>query len=313
MSQVEGECAEWITEHQEHLEQAFRLASERTEREALRRQARNNLKATDTSLPVGARVFLRNRVKGRNKMQDMWNATPYKVTRRLDTGNTYVVTSLMVTVDEEESRKTVHRTDILHATQLVKDMGLGTSQSSDCETSGDVPCRDVPLEVESASEGEEDDLELVVSCRQTSVPGAVPEDVSCDFDQQLMLDGDNAPSQLEVPQEDVAHTGQEQQTEAELAVDGDGDAVPWGPEASQTSTTRDAGSEVRPADEVSKSNPPVRRSTRAGAGQHSNPYHLPRPVMREDMAAAVIDPQILNSIAQSNLLIVQMLAKNVHM
>ena len=55
----------------------------------------------------------------------------------------------------------------------------------------------------------------------------------------------------------------------------------------------------------------MRRSTRRGAGQHSNPYHLPRPVTGEDMAAAVIDPQILNSIAQSNLLIVQMLAKNV--
>ena len=127
-------------------------------------------------------------------------------------------------------------------------MGLGNSQSSDCETSGDVPCRDVPSEVESASEDEDDDLELVVSCRQTSVPGAVPEDVSCDFDQQLMLDGDDAPSQSEVPQEDVAHMGQEQQTEAELAVDGDGDAVPRRPEASKTSTTRDAGSEAKPAE-----------------------------------------------------------------
>ena len=125
VSQVEGESAEWIAEHQERLEQAFRLASERTEREALRRQARNNLGATDTSLPVGARVFLRNRVKGRNKMQDVWNAAPYKVTRRLDTGNTYVVTPLVLTVDGEESRKTVHRKDILHAPQLVKDMGSG--------------------------------------------------------------------------------------------------------------------------------------------------------------------------------------------
>ena len=104
VSQVEGESAEWIAEHQECLEQAFRLASERTEREALRCQARNNLGATDTSLPVGARVFLRNRVKGRNKMQDVWNAAPYKVTRRLDTGNTYVVTPLVLTVDGEKSR-----------------------------------------------------------------------------------------------------------------------------------------------------------------------------------------------------------------
>ena len=62
VSQVEGECSEWITEHQERLEEAFGLASVRTEKEALRRQARSNLKATDTSLPVGARAYLRNRV-----------------------------------------------------------------------------------------------------------------------------------------------------------------------------------------------------------------------------------------------------------
>ena len=95
VSQVEGECSEWITEHQERLEKAFRLASVRTEKEALRRQARSNLKAANTSLPVGARVYLRNRVKGRNKMQDVWDATPHKVIRRLDNGNTYVVVPLV--------------------------------------------------------------------------------------------------------------------------------------------------------------------------------------------------------------------------
>ena len=34
-SQVEGECSEWITEHQQCLEKAFRLASVKTEKEAL--------------------------------------------------------------------------------------------------------------------------------------------------------------------------------------------------------------------------------------------------------------------------------------
>ena len=38
--------------------------------------------------------------------------------------------------------------------------------------------------------------------------------------------------------------------------------------------------------------------------------HLPRPVMKEGMAATVTDPQILNFVAQSNLLIMQLLAKN---
>ena len=162
VTQVEGECSKSVTQHQERLEQTFRLASGRTEKEALRRQDRNNLIATDTSLPVGAGVFLRNRVKGRNKIQDVWNATPYKVTRQLDTGNTYVVTLL----EGEEFRKTVHRKDILHATQLVRDMGLDNTPSSDHGSTSsreDALSGDVLSDAETASEGEEGDLELVVS------------------------------------------------------------------------------------------------------------------------------------------------------
>lgn len=304
VSQGEGEFTEWITEHQERLEQAFRLASERTEKEALRRQARNNAKATDTSLPVGARVFLRNRVKGRNKMQDVWDPTPYKVTRRLDTGNTYVVVPLVEPLDGEEAKRTVHRNDILHATQLVKDMGVDNSQSSDNGGSGeDVLDGDVLPEAEMTSEDEDGDLEPIVSSQRSSAP--------CDFDQQLMLDEDNAEGQSEVPQENVAHAGLGQQTEAELAdVADDVPDEPGALQASASGRSETKATRTDDSDDASRSNPPVRPSTRAGAGQHSNPYHLPKPVTREGMTAAVMDPQILNSVAQSNLLIMQLLAKN---
>ena len=70
------ECEEWITEHRERLEQPFRLASARTEKEALRRQTRNNLKATDTSIPVGSKVFLKNCVQGRCKIQGFFGCDP---------------------------------------------------------------------------------------------------------------------------------------------------------------------------------------------------------------------------------------------
>ena len=55
--------------------------------------------------------------------------------------------------------------------------------------------------------------------------------------------------------------------------------------------------------------PTSRRSTRQGAGQHSNPHNLPRSAVLQDMSTMTLDPQILNSIAQSNLLILQMMAK----
>ena len=310
VSQVEGECSKSVTQHQERLEQAFRLASGRMEKEALRRPARNNLNATDTSLPVGARVFLRKRVKGRNKIQDVWNATPYKVTRQLDTGNTYVVTPL----EGEEFRKTVHRKDSCMRHKLVKDMGLANSPSSD---HGSTSRRDDAFsggelsDAETASEDEEGDLELVVSTRHNSTPSVMPGNPS--HDQQSLLDDDNADSLLEVSQEDVAPTGQETQetqTDVELTVDSDADSKE--PEASQVSSSGGVGQEATLADDAAQDNPPVRRSTREGAGQHSNPYYLPRPVMREGVTAAVMDQQILNSIAKSNLLIEQLLARNAH-
>ena len=369
VSQVEGACSEWITEHQERLEKAFRLASVRTEKEALRRQARSNLKATDTSLPVGARVYLRNRVKGRNKMQDVWDATPHKVIRRLDTGNTYVVVPLVALPDEEDSRKTVHRNDILHATQLADDMGLENSPVVGQDRSReDIYGNDVLLEAgtgngveetrgeEGSDDGEkDDDFELVVLPKQSSVPEDIP-----DGSPQQVLSDDLGESQLETPGKDTAKSDQEPQMTTELAAD------PKEPDTLQTSTSGHEGAEVTPAtlgqsqsetpgedstksdqepqitaelavDAVAdtkepgtlqtsasehegvevtpptddtKSSPPVRRSTRAGAGQHSNPHHLPRPVMREGMAATVTDSQILSSVAQSNLLIMQLLAKN---
>ena len=369
VSKVEGACSEWITEHQERLEKAFRLASVRTEKEALRRQARSNLKATDTSLPVGARVYLRNRVKGRNKMQDVWDATPHKVIRRLDTGNTYVVVPLVALPDEEDSRKTVHRNDILHATQLADDMGLENSPVVGQDRSReDIYGNDVLLEAgtgngveetrgeEGSDDGEkDDDFELVVLPKQSSVPEDIP-----DGSPQQVLSDDLGQSQLETPGKDTAKSDQEPQMTTELAADPkepdtlqtstsghegaevtpatlgqsqsetpgedstksdqepqitaelavDAVADPQEPGTLQTSASEHEGVEVTPPTDDTKSSPPVRRSTRAGAGQHSNPHHLPRPVMREGMAATVTDSQILNSVAQSNLLIMQLLAKN---
>ena len=80
-------------------------------------------------------------------------------------------------------------------------------------------------------------------------------------------------------------------------------------EALRASTSGGAAAEVTAASDTNN-HLPVRRSTRVGAGQHSNPHHLPRPAMTESVEAAVIDPQILNCVAQSNLLLMQLLAKN---
>lgn len=88
-----------------------------------------------------------------------------------------------------------------------------------------------------------------------------------------------------------------------------GAADPEKAEAQRASTSRGAAAEVTAASDTNN-HPPVRRSTRVGAGQHSNPHHLPRPAMKESVEAAVVDSQVLNCVAQSNLLLMQLLAKS---
>ena len=63
-------------------------------------------------------------------------------------------------------------------------------------------------------------------------------------------------------------------------------------------------------DREDHSQPMLRRSVRSGAGTHSNPYNLPRSAIAQDMTHSSVDSQILQSIVQSNLLILQMLSRN---
>lgn len=248
-----SQCVEeWITEHQERLNTAFKLAKEKTEKEALRRRTRHDKKAEDTSLPVGTTVFLRKRVEGRNKIQDVWDTIPYKVVKRIDTSNTYTVESL----DGGKTRKSIYRTDILHAKHLSRNIQSDHSQ------------QELAAQPES-SRGKGDDDE----------PAASSDEHSDDDDDELLANLFNSQDTSSTENSDVP---------AQL------------PSLVLETDQPDAEQQHK-----------VRRSTRQGAGQHSNLYNLPRSALEESTVATVSpDDQILNSIAQSNLLILQLMAKN---
>jgi hypothetical protein len=107
------ELDQWVADHHVRMQHAFQ------KKEALRRQQRYNETARDEDLHVGARVFLRNRsIKGRNKIQDVWDNRPYKVVRRPNpTGHVYIVAPL----DGEGTEKTLNRKDLLDSRALVLD------------------------------------------------------------------------------------------------------------------------------------------------------------------------------------------------
>ena len=82
---------EWVVDHQQRLADAF----SETQRQAELRKTRHDRHVNDTGLVVGTEVYIRNRIIGRNKIQDKWRAEPYVVTERRDpTGNVYTVQPL---------------------------------------------------------------------------------------------------------------------------------------------------------------------------------------------------------------------------
>lgn len=140
---------EWITMHFKNLQEAFQLATERTEKEALKRQEKLNIHADNKELPVGCRVFIRNHPKGRSKIQDAWNDRPFRISDKNE--NMYKVEPL----DGRGEGKYVHRREILDARYLVKNINSGVNRRQVCH-------RDENDHLENVEDGEEEDYVVIM-------------------------------------------------------------------------------------------------------------------------------------------------------
>lgn len=72
---------DWITLHAQRMKDMEEIATTNMVAAGASRAATANRNTRVDEVEVGTRVFLRNRVKGRNKIQDFWDATPYVVTK----------------------------------------------------------------------------------------------------------------------------------------------------------------------------------------------------------------------------------------
>ena len=168
---------------------------------------------------------------------------------------------------------------------------------------------------EDAPDPDHDDEPPAGGCadKESAVPAvqADPELSNDGVDPELSIDGVDTELSTGAADHELTIDG----VGPELSTDGvdpelsTGAVDPEKSEVLQASTSGGTAAEV-PATSDTKNCLPVRHSTQVGAGQHSNPHHLPRPAMRESVAVTVTDPQILNCVAQSNLVIMQLLAKN---
>ena len=102
---------DYVSNHRLRLQEMFKHANRRLNQKASERKSRNDQKANASTLCVGTKVLLRNRVKGRNKIQDFWSSVPYVVIEKLMEGDhsAYKVMEL----DGNGKTKIVNRVDLL--------------------------------------------------------------------------------------------------------------------------------------------------------------------------------------------------------
>ena len=121
---------DWIIEHQKRLRYAYDKAGEQTQDHADYRKAVHDKRLYNPELCVGDKVFIRNRqVKGRNKIQDSWDSTVFRVLR---------LTENTVSVEPDDGAgvsRTLNRQDVIKCTITQPDK---TDSSSDSDSSDDI-------------------------------------------------------------------------------------------------------------------------------------------------------------------------------
>ena len=118
---------EWVKHQREKVQTAIKLASERINKKAKQRKKRHDRKITANDLELGTKVLLRNRHKGRSKIQDYWNPIPFTVIGRVaKDSSAYIVQNT-----DDETVKTANRVDLLKYTESDESESEQTSESND--------------------------------------------------------------------------------------------------------------------------------------------------------------------------------------
>ena len=313
---------DWVSSHQDRLRQAFRAAAQYTEKEALQRRERHNRTANASQLPVGCRVFVRNlRIRGRNKIQDEWEDKVYQVVDHPDPGgNVYVVLPLQ----EEGPIRTLHRSALLDARELVGDLHLPTSSNTaetemgeeraveeDLEEATEVEVRWVQgtdhessmLAIEDpVDRGSEEVAGIMpnpdVSSRNTEGVSGVQRTIEQGSERRM----EPVNPSVELPTEE-GQTGSEQ-----FVHKGPGKVADTGYEK----TVGESGVDQRAAlDGLERTCLETRRSARSNKGTHSNPHNLPRSavhstVQEVDMHRGI---ELLETIAETQRMILKLVDK----
>jgi len=246
-----GTVDEWVLAHRERLEQAYKQVG--TQLNKLAKERQEAVVPTAKPLQVGEFVHLRNRVQGRNKIQDAWEADRFVVAEKIS-DSVYSVEPV-----GSGQAKLVHRKNMRPAPKSNTDKPqvvrpVPTPRGRRTRSSGRQP-----LTSDSDSE-EERELIILGPVPQTDVdtvgePPPLPDDLP---------EIAEVPPEMEDPPEGV-----DDPPDIPSSEDGEDD-VP---------------AAIAPV-------PPPRRTTRANAGRNPNPYNIPRSALQRQAAIMEITSQL---------------------
>lgn len=257
-----NDTTDWLAVHQERLKDAHRRAKECAERRAAERLAHHQGKVYCPPVDLGQLVYLRHRPPGRNKIQDAWAPTVYKV---IDIrGTTYAVEPL-----EGGPVKRVHRSNLRPCVEPVPTLKQRPQAAA--------PVEKPKVFQESETEVVEPEFVLYEEVRYPQAEGA--ESMELDLEEE--------------EHEGAGSMGVSEETE-HLGVTTVGDPysvldstcfpdAKLGPQLAPP--TKRGGREVH----VDTPVPTPRRSQRATAGRNENPFNLPRSACR----AMAVGPNLL--------------------
>ena len=100
---------DWVIKHQRRMTDAMNRAYDMIKRKAKQCKQRHDKSVVIKDLKVGSRVYVRNRVKGRNKIQDTWNSEIHRVTGHVEPGSSAVFVERL----RDGKVKAINRVDLL--------------------------------------------------------------------------------------------------------------------------------------------------------------------------------------------------------
>lgn len=151
---------DWVRQHRHRLMETHRLALDHLQREAAKRIAFTDTNARDHPLSVGDYVYVRNRVVGRNKIQDFWQPDLYCITARLPGKHVYRLLPLA-----GGTEKTVNRKDLLVAKAPLLDLVPASSATP-------------PETIESSDSDEEDPVIIIRTKPKVALTSSQPRTVA---------------------------------------------------------------------------------------------------------------------------------------